>query len=318
MRTAVAVVIATAVVAGLSGCAAASVRISATDGRAVIPAELPPSPTTWPQYPRFSQHSCWAAPDRRGVLRTAPSYLPSPERPHLRPAEIARRFLARFGDRRYIHSLAFTSALPAYLKDPSFDFHPPPDGLNVLVDAPLANDRNVDAKSTPEAVLVHAIAGWEADLVFGALRDDFCSADGVPLVSAYGHGHGASTADAFYALEQRFPNPSPAAFRQRVAVVGKRFGFEVVSLRLLRPEQIAPLLIVRTSRKRSKFSAEVPRILQLLSPSSGDYPAETFEGFFFAAEDAKGPFVLTENVSRGIVYGGQWAASENLYPFVHG
>jgi len=105
-----------------------------------------------------------------------------------------------------------------------------------------------------------------------------------------------------------------------VALVGKRFGFRVVSLRLLQPEQIAPLLIVRTSRRRKEFARDIPKILELLNPTSDSahHTAVTFEGFYFAVEDAKGPFVTTEQVLRGEVEGGQWAASENLYPYAHG
>ena len=307
-----------AVLVGLTGCAAARTQVVSELPQIAIAADKPPSPATWPKYPHFSQHSCWADATHRGVLRTAPSYLPPPMRRHLRPAEIARRFLAHFGDRRYIQSLALTSSRPAYLMNPIFRFHPPADGLSVIEHAPLADLG--DAKATPNDALVHGIASWEAGLVFGGLRDDFCSAGGVPLVSAYGHGDGASTADSMYALEQRFPNPSPAEFRRRVALVGKRFGFHVVSLRLLRPEQIAPLLIVRTSRTRNRFSPEVPQIQELLDPTSigrADV-AETFEGFFFAAEDARGPFIYIERLNRGTGEGGQWAASENLLPFPHG
>ena len=60
----------------------------------------------------------------------------------------------------------------------------------------------------------------------------------------------------------------------------------------------------------------MPKILALLEPTNQAAP--TFEGFFFAAEDSGDPFLSTESVLRGEVEGGQWAASENLYPFAHG
>lgn len=168
-------------------------------------------------------------------------------------------------------------------------------------------------------MLTRGIANWEVALTFGALRDDFCAAGGPSLTSAGGDTGGATggvAADQMDALEQRFPNPSPAAFRHRVALLAKRFGFSVVSLRLLHPEQLAPLLIVKTNRPRQDFSRHVQEILSLLDPKNR--AAETFEGFFFAAEDARGPFLFTENVLRGEVEGGQWAASEDLYPGPHG
>ena len=75
------------------------------------------------------------------------------------------------------------------------------------------------------------------------MRDDLCDAKGAPLVmwSASGSG-GGGFAESYQALDQRFPNPSPATFRKRVRLLGRRFGFTVASLRLLRPRQIAPLL----------------------------------------------------------------------------
>jgi hypothetical protein len=120
-----------------------------------------------------------------------------------------------------------------------------------------------------------------------------------------------------FALEQHFPNPTAAAFRKRVALAGRRYGFRVISLRLLRPRQMAPLLIVGTSRHRRAFSHDVPLIMDLLNPySRGPHRvAQTFEGFLFAAEDAQGPFLEVQNIARGIGQGGEWAAGRCLYPY---
>src|SRR5262249_55543865 len=153
---------------------------------------------------------------------------------------------------------------------------------------------------SPEQSLTAGIAQYEGDVVGGALRDDFCDAGGSPLVMwAAGNG-GGGFAESFRAFDERFPNPPPAAFRERVALVGKPFGFTVVSLRLLRPRQIAPLLIVRTDRPRKAFVKDVGKIMELLNPTNSykHQVALTFEGFFFAAEDAKGPFTFSANVSR--------------------
>src|SRR5262249_27670329 len=112
------------------------------------------------------------------------------------------------------------------------------------------------------------VAQWEASLVVGALRDDLCAARREPLVGwTIGRG-GIGLSDDAQALEQRFPNPSPAAFRRRVALIGRRYGFSVETLRLLRPRQLAPLLVVRTSRPRKAFVKDVASIMKLLDPTS--------------------------------------------------
>lgn len=316
-----------AVVAGLTGCAvtqraAVSPRVGS---RIVIPADPPPSPATWPAYPRFSQHSCWGRPiwppprkpTRLPEMQVAPSYAPAHTTHPTPPAEIVRRFLARFGDRRYVRSIALTAPPPAVGSNVHVLYaggHPPSDALALVIHAPLSNDGNDSTPPTPVESLTRGIASWEAGLVFGALEDDFCSAGGPSLIWASGDAGGM--ANRVFALEQRFPNPSPTAFRRRVDLVGERYGFRVVSLRLLRPEQIAPLLIVKTSRNRRRFAGDVEKIMSLLDPTASGHrqSASTFEGFFFAAEDTKGPFLFLDGASRGQGEGGEWAAGPCLYP----
>jgi hypothetical protein len=193
------------------------------------------------------------------------------------------------------------------------DANPPADALHAYIHAPLANYKNQAPHATPAQHLEYGIANFEASLVGGALRDDFCSAGGAPLISWSGDGDAGGLAGG--ALEQRFPNPTPAAFRHRVALVGRRFGFHVVSLRLLQPEQRVPVLIVRTGRQRKAFVKDVGTITSLLNPTSFaahlHRVGETFEGFFFAAEDSYGPFYYTANSeSEGSV----WAANGCLLP----
>jgi len=71
------------------------------------------------------------------------------------------------------------------------------------------------------------------------------------------------------ALGQRFPNPAPTVFRERVAAVGRQYGFRVIELRLLRPRELARLLIVETSHDRKEFVSQVPAIVSLLNPTNG-------------------------------------------------
>jgi hypothetical protein len=246
---------------------------------------------------------------------SAPSLAPSRRAHPTPPAQIVRRFLARFGDRRYVRSITLGPAPAVVGHGFLADAHPPADALHADIHAPLANYENQAPHPTPAQHLEYGIAEFEAGLVGGALRDDFCSAGGVPLIAWSGEASGfAQNASP---LEQRFPNPTPATFRRRVTLVGRRFGFHVVSLRLLHPEQVAPLLIVRTSRPRRAFVKDIGKILPLLDPvSSAEHRvASTFEGFFFGAEDSRGPFVFVGDRERSEAEGSMWAASPCLYPY---
>lgn len=300
------------VLALAAGCAGSHRRIPPPETHVPVSANAPPSPTTWPAYPHFSHHSCWTRPFLRGELkiveRVAPSYAPAPRAHPIPPATVARRLLARLGDRRYVHSISFAPASLARS-------HPPKDALEATI-GPLYTQMARNSHPAPAESLTHAIASWEAGLVAGALRDDMCTAGGAPLVS-WTSADGGLYSESSSALEERFPNPSPTAFRKRVARAGQRYGFRIASLRLLRPEQIAPLLVVETSRSRKSFVRDIPAIIKVLNPTNtvGHRSAQTFEGFLFAAEDAHGPFSETEYLSRGQSEGGEWAANSCLYPY---
>jgi hypothetical protein len=303
VRTAFVVVTATAVVACVTGCGAAHSRVAAPAPTVGIAADLPPSPATWPKYPNFSTRSCWAPPlDTDAILdRAAPSYAP-PARAHpIAPAVVARRLLARFGDRRFVRAIEFSPAPKRFAHA-----RPPAGALQAQI---VLREGKYVRHPSPERALTEAIAHYEGVIVNAALRDDLCDAGGAPLVS------GVNPA---FAIGQRFPNPSPTAFRKRVALIGRRFGFTVVSLRLLRPRQLAPLLIVRTNRPRKAFIADVVRIMELLDPGTAS-GATTFEGFFFAAEDAKGQFVSTDFETRGGSSHGESVAKGCPFPYAaHG
>jgi hypothetical protein len=159
------------------------------------------------------------------------------------------------------------------------------------------------------------LADWEGQLVGGAVRDALCANGGPPLVAWSAGSSGGGFSDAAFPFEQQFPNPTPAAYRRRVSLVARRYGFRVVSLRLLHPLQSAPLLIVATDRPRRQFVADVPAILAELDPSNDQ--AATFEGFYFEARDKDGPFVRTDNVNRGLIESSEWSANHSDYPFAH-
>ena len=112
------------------------------------------------------------------------------------------------------------------------DAHPPADGLHAYIHAPLRTTRTSATRDAGAASL--SAASRSSRRVSSVAR---CATTSVRREAprslerwAYG-----GLAPHEGALEQRFPNPTPAAFRHRVALVGRRFGFHVVSLRLLRP-----------------------------------------------------------------------------------
>jgi hypothetical protein len=254
-------------------------------------------------------------------MRAAPSYAPHRSAHPIPPAEIVRRALARFGDHSFIRRVELGPPPPKtlmHLKGWYNDERPPREGLWAYIAAPKAEPPRV-VHPTPKQSRDYMIADWEVELLQGALRDEFCAAGGRPLVGWGLAGFGRSVSDRSNAFGQRFPNPKPQAFRERVAAVGRRYGFHVVSLRLLRPLDYAPLLVVSTGRDRKEFVHNVPAIMSLLDPTSsaGKNTAVTFEGFFLEARDAKGPFVRVENAERGEAMGGQWSWDRCAYPYTH-
>ena len=259
-----------------------------------IPADLPSASASWPPYPHFPTASCWARALGGGPLRSAPSTPVTDHSQPVAPETIVKRVLARFGDRRYVLRVELGPPPPItlqHLRGYYAGVRPPKNALWAYVAAPVAT-RQLPNHAGPQASGTQMVADWETHLVIGALRDDFCAAGGRPLVGwTVGQG-GIGVSDQTQALEQRFPNPTPAAFRHRVELVGRRYGFTAEELRLLHPRQLAPLLVVHTERDRKAFVADVPKIMRLLDPvstGSGGASAITFEGFFFAAVAAMAP-----------------------------
>lgn len=235
-------------------------------------------------------------------MRAAPTRFSKPTR--LAPTQIVRRELASFGDRRYVTNAAIAPVPRLALEHLRGYFagkRPPSNALWAYIGSARAGRSD--------------IAQWETDLFAGGLRDAFCAAGGAPLAGYSVGGHIAAVSDRTQAFGQRFPNPSPAAFRTRVVLVGRRYGFRVASVRLLHPFQTAPLVTAETTRDRKSFVHDVPAIMDLLDPRNGT--AATFEGFLFQARDANGAFVRVDNVYRGEVMGGEWSWSRCVYPYPH-
>jgi hypothetical protein len=121
--------------------------------------------------------------------------------------------------------------------------------------------------------------------------------------------------------QQTFANLPVSVLRARLAALANRYDFEVTALQLGRPRQLAPDIVVRTSRY-VELARATPVILKQLDPKArtkDDRTGWRYEGFFFEADDEHGiPFLAAFNFWRGPdAGGGQWARSERLYPFAH-
>ena len=120
----------------------------------------------------------------------------------------------------------------------------------------------------------------------------------------------------------KFPSPSRAVLMQRLRKAEKLYGFRVVSVQMLHPLQSAPVIVIRSDSEQS-IPRATPKIVDLFDPrhpTSADPSGYAYEGYFFVVETSGGvPYLATFNHWRAPhVGGGEWAASENLYPFPHG
>jgi hypothetical protein len=120
---------------------------------------------------------------------------------------------------------------------------------------------------------------------------------------------------------KRFQNLAPDELRARIARAADRYDFEVASLELLRPRQLAPQVIVST-RHYLRLARATAGILRVIDPhmrTGDDRTGWLFEGFYLRAEDEHGvPFLVAYNFWRGQSGGGgEWARSDRLFPFPH-
>lgn len=125
---------------------------------------------------------------------------------------------------------------------------------------------------------------------------------------------------------RRFPKPhfhslSASQLRARLAVAAARYHFTVKNVQFLHPRQVAPLVIVQTRHYLAMAHAFGGILYKSLDPLKRHLrPKETFEAFFFEAQDERGvPFIIVAYDARGRgAGGGMWARSEELYPGPHG
>jgi hypothetical protein len=124
---------------------------------------------------------------------------------------------------------------------------------------------------------------------------------------------------------QRFNNPTAAELHHGLTTLASRYHFVVKSLDLWQPlpHQYAPTVVVQANDPHAFASATgaIMRWLDPKKPTNDDRTGWRYEGFFMKAIDGKDvPFVGVYNFMRGVYSrgGGQWARSEDLFPFAHG
>jgi hypothetical protein len=121
---------------------------------------------------------------------------------------------------------------------------------------------------------------------------------------------------------ERFANLDHSDLRRRLVALGRKYGFDIVRVRLLRPRQDAPEVVVRT-RHYVALARATHSIMEQIDPkrpTGDDRTGWRYEGFYFQADDEHGiPFLAVFNFWRGNGGGGgQWARSDRLFPFDHG
>lgn len=118
-----------------------------------------------------------------------------------------------------------------------------------------------------------------------------------------------------------FENLSPAELNKRLERAARDQGFTVVSLELLKPVGLAPLIVIKTSDP-SRVVRGFPELWRSIDPHQGfdDRTGWAFEGIFLKAiDDDNEPFLVAFNHWRGHpAGGGGWARSPDLSPFEHG
>jgi hypothetical protein len=207
-----------------AGCGFGGSKEDSFTGSVAFTLPKPPAESTWPQRPTFDAHSCWTRPVGGGAIPSAPSYERKPT--GLAPEAVVAKVLQRLGDRRFVTNVRLAPVAPVKLLRVKGYFagrRPPDDARWGWI-----GTRGGSNRTSPGM-----LPGWEAQLVGGALRDELCAAGGPPLVgwTVPGRNEGGFS-DPYNVYGQRFPNPSPAAFRKAVTAAGRASGFRPGVIRL--------------------------------------------------------------------------------------
>lgn len=292
--------------------AVAAAGLASAVGRDTSVVGVPPSPASWPAYPRLPT-SCWARPGA-DVMRSAPSDLDVFARGPRAPGAIVQAVLRGLAGRRLVRSVRL-GPLPLRVQAHARGWL----GSRRLPAGALWAGLDVPALRGAASPRDQMLADWELTLVVGALRDRLCAARGRPLAGWTVNGLPGGVSDGGQAFGQVFPNPSHAVFRRRLHDAAQRYGFRVRTAVMSRPLRDAPMVVVQTRRDRKAFVRDIPAIVEALDPTARtrDATATTYEGLFLEAVDADGAFVRVDTAYRGEVMGAQWSWDRRVTPYRH-
>lgn len=182
----------------------------------------------------------------------------------------------------------------------------------------VSHRASVSRRTAVTLILVSALTGAliSSGSVLGALG---LKEDPSPWVQLENEWRNALEAGARTNPDAKFANLEPTELLERLEAAARDGDFAVVSVTLLKPRGLAPLIVVR-ARDESDFAARVPLLVASVDPkvpTRDDRSGWAFEGFFLKAIDADGqPFLVIHNHWRDDGPGGaQWARDRDLLPF---
>jgi hypothetical protein len=116
---------------------------------------------------------------------------------------------------------------------------------------------------------------------------------------------------------ERFVRPRSAVLRARLRRAASAYGLRIRSVRLRRPKQLAPDVVLE-SDDFVRASRALGAVVDAIDPPPRSN-AKVYEAVFVELVDDRGvPYAIAFDALRGHVEGGQWARAESLYPFAHG
>ena len=119
--------------------------------------------------------------------------------------------------------------------------------------------------------------------------------------------------------KERFRNPGPAIFRQRLLRAARRYAFTLKQVTFRHPDQLAPDIIIESDRY-IRLAHDLGSIEDVVDPAHPPLSNQRdYEALFVVCVDSHGiPYAEADLSLRGQVAGGQWARADALYPFSHG
>ncbi len=247
------------------------------------------------------------------LIHRGPDVVKHPRRGHVLPIQYSK--IVHKGDRRHIETtsspssllqailarLGSSSVVSATIAGPPTGYIPTEDPSSPPPPAFATGKWAYFTVTTPDDAQGSIRPVWEAQLVAGALRDEM-HAHG--LVSLYSdqvdvklpdgsvvtgeHGGLGNTV-----FGQVFSTTTPASIAADIAQRVANAGLTLVSVRVLTPEQSAPMVVVRSNDPAGFVKNEYTMLRQIFGNPT------TYEGIYLEAQDSAGsPFFIVASSFR--------------------